>query len=30
MEGKRNEQNSLGVTAGGVYELRLRKDGGRQ
>ena len=28
MEGKRNEQNSLGVTvAHDVYELRLRKDG---
>jgi len=28
MEGKRNEQNSFGVTADDdVYELRLRKDG---
>jgi hypothetical protein len=28
MEGKRNEQSSLGVTAAhDVYELRLRKDG---
>lgn len=26
MEGKCNEQNSLGVTAGDVYVLRLRKD----